>query len=358
MRFIKPLSFLKEVFLFANYHFRKVWIYKLITIKNLSKTYKSSSNDVQALKNINLSIPKGTIHGIIGLSGAGKSTLVRCVNRLEEPSTGEIYIDGVDILNLHGKGLRNLRKKIGMIFQHFNLLNNKTIYDNIAFPLRLDKVPENKIKERVSYLLDLVELTDKSSSYPSELSGGQKQRVGIARALANEPYILLCDEATSALDPKTTKQILNLLKEINKKLNLTMILITHEMEVIKEICDSVSVLEYGEIVEENNVISIFSNPSSTQTKTLISQEFNIPKELKDKYMLSIHFNETTSLTPIIYNLIKDIDVKVNIICGNIDFIKHAPIGNLLVEVASEAELNKVVDYLNSKNITSEVIKYE
>lgn len=333
-------------------------MYTLITIKNLSKTYASSSNDVQALKNIDLSISKGKIHGIIGLSGAGKSTLIRCVNRLEEPSTGQIYIDGVNILDLQGKNLRNLRKKIGMIFQHFNLLNNKTIYDNIAFPLRLDKVPESKIKERVSYLLELVELTDKSDSYPSQLSGGQKQRVGIARALANEPYILLCDEATSALDPKTTKQILSLLKEINKKLNLTMILITHEMEVIKEICDSVSVLEYGEIVEENDVIKIFSDPSSPQTKSLISQQFNIPKELRDKHMLSIHFNEDTSLNPIIYDLIKDIDVKVNIICGNIDFIKHAPIGNLLLEVGSESELRKVIDYLKSKNITSEVIKYE
>jgi ABC transporter. len=238
----------------------------LILIKNLTKVYRTENESITALKNINLEINDGEIFGIMGLSGAGKSSLIRCINRLEEPTEGTIEINGQDIMSLNNKELREMRKKIGMIFQHFNLLSNKTVYENIAFPMEISGVSKDVIDKRIKELLDMVGLADKKDSYPSQLSGGQKQRVGIARALANGPTLLLSDEATSALDPQTTSQILSLLKEINKRLNLTIIVITHQMDVIKEICDRVAVLNAGELVEVGNVVDIFSQPSSQITK--------------------------------------------------------------------------------------------
>lgn len=241
----------------------------MIKISNVSKEYNTPYGKITALKNINLSIEKGDIFGIIGFSGAGKSTLIRCINRLEEPDSGNIIIDNLDITTLSKKELNKSRKKIGMIFQQFNLLDSRTVFENIAFPLQIDRVPKRKIKERVEEILDLVDLSDKKNAYPSQLSGGQKQRVGIARALANKPDILLSDEATSALDPLTTFSILELLKDINKKLNITIILITHELEVIRYICKNTAVIENGIITEIGKTDELFINPKSNTLKKFL-----------------------------------------------------------------------------------------
>lgn len=234
----------------------------MIKISNLSKEYNTPYGKISALKNINLEVKKGDIFGIIGFSGAGKSTLIRCINRLEEPDSGEIVVDGVDLTKLNKKSLNKARKKIGMIFQQFNLLDSRTVYQNIAFPLELEGINKKKIKQRVEEILELVDLSDKRNAYPSQLSGGQKQRVGIARALANKPDILLSDEATSALDPLTTFSILELLKDINQKLNITIVLITHELEVIKYICRNTAVIEKGKITEQGETEELFDNPKS------------------------------------------------------------------------------------------------
>jgi len=252
---LQPLSFIpKEVFLFQN-----KGVVKLIEIVNLNKVYENNKTKVNALENINLKINKGEIFGIIGLSGAGKSTLIRTINRLEEPTSGSILIEGENIINYSNIELRKCRQQIGMIFQHFNLLKSANVFDNIAYPLKICGYKKDYIKQRVYELLNLVDLSDKANSYPSQLSGGQKQRVAIARALANNPKILLCDEATSALDPKTTKSILYLLKNLQEKLNLTVILITHQMEVVNQICDRVAVIEQGSIVDIGLVDEIMSN---------------------------------------------------------------------------------------------------
>ena len=249
----------------------------MINIRNITKTFNTPFGKVDVLKDVSLNIEKGDIFGIIGFSGAGKSTLIRCLNCLELPDDGEVYIENKEISSLSNKELRKARKKIGMIFQQFNLLDSRTVFENIAFPLEIAKYPKNKIKDRVEELLKLVELTDKRNAYPAQLSGGQKQRVGIARALANDPDVLLSDEATSALDPQTTYSILTLLKDINKKLGLTIILITHELEVIKYCCNNVAVLEDGKIIENRDVESFFANPTSDTAKLFL----NITKQLQN-----------------------------------------------------------------------------
>jgi D-methionine transport system ATP-binding protein len=242
----------------------------VISISGLNKLYKTSHGTVPALSNINLQIEKGDIFGIIGLSGAGKSTLIRCLNRLEEPDSGSIVIQGNDITRLGVSELREARKKIGMIFQHFNLLDARTVQANIAFPLELSGFSRREIDQRVAEILDLVGLSDKAGAYPAQLSGGQKQRVGIARALANHPEVLLSDEATSALDPQTTSSILELLADINRKLGLTIVLITHEMNVIRQVCSKVAVLDKGEIVESGTVEQMFARPSSTTMQLFLA----------------------------------------------------------------------------------------
>jgi len=238
----------------------------MISIVNLNKSYATPSGTLAALRDINLTVNKGDIYGIIGFSGAGKSTLVRCLNRLEEPDSGSVFIEDREITRLSTKELRQARKKIGMIFQQFNLFDAKTVFKNVAFPLEVAGYPKERIRQRVLEILELVELSDKAESYPAQLSGGQKQRVGIARALANEPDVLLSDEATSSLDPKTTYAILDLLRDINRKLNLSIILITHEMDVVRHICNSVAVLENGRIIESGSVQSVFENPSQETTR--------------------------------------------------------------------------------------------
>lgn len=242
----------------------------MITIKELTKTYTTPDSKITALHNISLKITQGDIFGIIGFSGAGKSTLIRCLNRLEEPDSGTIIIAGQDITAMNKKQLKLARRKIGMIFQQFNLLDAKTVFENVAFPLEVSGYPKNKIKNRVGEILDLVGLHDKAKAYPLQLSGGQKQRVGIARALSNEPDVLLSDEATSALDPQTTYSILELLKNINKKLGLTIVLITHELDVLRYICNNMAVIEHGKIVESGLVENFFLNPESDTAKRFIS----------------------------------------------------------------------------------------
>lgn len=247
----------------------------MISIKNLSKNFNTPYGKVEVLKGVNLEIEKGDIFGIIGFSGAGKSTMVRCLNLLEKPDEGTIVIGNKDMTKLNKKELRKAREKIGMIFQQFNLFDSKTVFDNVAFPLRVAGYPKDKINERVYEILELVELKDKEKAHPAQLSGGQKQRVGIARALANNPDVLLSDEATSALDPQTTYSILELLKNINKKLNLTIVLITHELDVVKYCCNNVAVIEKGVIMEEGSTDEVFLNPQSDTAKVFIDITNNL-----------------------------------------------------------------------------------
>ncbi|HHY90574.1 MAG TPA: methionine ABC transporter ATP-binding protein [Clostridiales bacterium] len=329
----------------------------MIRISNLSKVYTKGPNKVVALQDINLQINKGDIYGIIGLSGAGKSSLIRCINRIEEPTSGEVWVNGINMTNLNPKQLREARKKIGMIFQSFNLLYSKTVFENIAFPLRLDKKPEKMIKEKVNSLLELVELTDKVHAYPSQLSGGQKQRVGIARALANDPDVLLCDEATSALDPKTTQQILNLLKTINKNFGLTIVVITHEMEVIKEICNRVAILESGRIIEEGNTIDIFSQPGNDITKHFVDQSQPLPEEFLKGNVLNLSFMNGSAQEPIISKVVKTFNVDVNILSGKIEFIQEKQIGKLTVEINVEPhQLHDIIQFLEDNRVRVEVMK--
>ena len=327
----------------------------MIDIRNLSKVYSDSKTPIVALDNINIQIDKGEIYGIVGLSGAGKSSLVRCINRIEEPTSGEIYIDKINIMDLNQKDLRKTRKKISMIFQGFNLLNSKTVYENIAFPLKLDKLPKSEINARVNELLSWVELSDKANAYPSQLSGGQKQRVAIARALASKPDILLSDEATSALDPKTTNQILSMLKRINKEMNITIVVITHEMEVVKSICDKTVVLENGRIVAQGNTIDIFSNKDNCRPDIFSKEESLDYKEHYKGELLKLSFVGENAKNPIISNLVKKFDLELNIISGNIEYIQEKPLGTLIVELKRHDNLRTIIDYLNNHDVQAEVL---
>ncbi len=256
------------------------WNDIMISIQNLSKTYKSHSTEVRALDNVSLEIDKGAIFGVIGFSGAGKSSLIRCINRLEEPDSGKIIIGGTDITALNQKALKEQRLKIGMIFQHFNLFDSRTVLQNVTFPLEVVGYPKAKIKERAIEMLELVGLTDKLDAFPSQLSGGQKQRVGIARALVNQPHVLLCDEATSALDPLTTFSILSLLGELNRKLGLTILLITHELDVLRYICSDMAVIENGRIVETGSVKNLFENPQSETGQQFVRIHENFRNQIE------------------------------------------------------------------------------
>lgn len=334
----------------------------MIEIKNLSKVYNNGSEDIYAVKNVSLKINKGEIFGIIGLSGAGKSSLIRCLNRLEEPSGGNIIIDGIDITNLNQSDLRDERKDIGMIFQHFNLLAQKTVFQNIAFPLELLKMSKIEIEERVDELLKYVELEDKKHSYPSQLSGGQKQRVAIARALANNPKVLLSDEGTSALDPKTTQSILNLLKKIRKEFGITIVMITHQMEVVKDICDRVAIMEDGIVIEENTVEELFRNP---QTKTALSfidsLQGNIEEEIINPedfrgMVIRLTFLGDSSKQPIVSRTIKNFDIDINILSGNINKLQESSVGHLFLElIGEEDEIKKAIAYLENEQVHVEVI---
>ncbi len=296
----------------------------MIELVNVEKTYYSKAGDIPALKPTSLSINAGEIFGIIGLSGAGKSTLVRCINMLERPTGGQVFVDGEELTAMNDAELRKSRQGIGMIFQHFNLLASRTVYDNIAFPLEIQGLSKAEIEKRVRPLLELVQLETRANYYPSQLSGGQKQRVGIARALASNPKVLLCDEATSALDPQTTKSILDLLKDINKKMQLTIVLITHQMEVVTEICDRVAVIENGSIVEQGTMIDVFTNPQQEITKEFTKSVMNadLPEILKDmklsdtykegsKLVVRISFLGDSANEPIISGMVKRFSTEIS-----------------------------------------------
>ncbi|HHW07285.1 MAG TPA: methionine ABC transporter ATP-binding protein [Clostridia bacterium] len=335
----------------------------MIKITDLRKVYYTGHGQVVALDGVSLHVKKGEIFGIIGLSGAGKSTLVRCINMLERPTGGTVEIDGVDMGALPPSRLRVARREIGMIFQHFNLLWSRTVYGNVAFPLEIAGYPEAKIKDRVLELLDLVGLSDKVNAYPSQLSGGQKQRVGIARALANNPKVLLCDEATSALDPQTTQSILQLLKDINERFNLTIVIITHEMNVIKEICDTVAVIENARIVETGPVVEVFTRPRTATARRFINTVINIDvpeavvlKQNNGGRLVRITFLGEVAGQPVLSNLVSEYNLKTNILYGNIDHIKDQIVGTLTVQLlGNPADIEKGIGYLRSLHLEVEVM---
>ncbi len=343
----------------------------MITLSSVKKSYKSAEGEVTALKGVDLSIERGEIYGIIGLSGAGKSTLIRCINMLERPTEGKVIVDGKDLTTLSEADLRKERKGIGMIFQHFNLLSSATVYDNVAFPLRLANADDETIQKKVEPLLALVGLADKAQQYPAQLSGGQKQRVGIARALAAGPKVLLSDEATSALDPQTTKSILQLIADINKKLGLTVVIITHEMQVIKDICDKVAVIEGGVIAEKGSVLDIFTKPKERITRefvsTLLSNDLPINYRKKEllpepveggELLLRLTFLGERADDPVIADVIRRFSIEVSILYGTLDQIKSVPYGRMIVGIKGEqAEIDRALAYLDTRDLTKEVIGY-
>lgn len=342
----------------------------MIELKNLSKTFKTKENIVHAVRDANITINDGEIFGFIGYSGAGKSTIVRCINLLERPTTGEVIIDGVDLTKLSDKELRKKRKDIGMIFQQFNLLRSLTVFDNVAFNLKNRGLKKDEISKRVRELLSLVGIANKEKSYPSQLSGGQKQRVAIARALANNPKVLLCDEATSALDPQTTSQILDLLKELNKKLGITVVIITHEMHVIKSICDRVAVMEDGYIVEAGEVFNVFSNPKKQISKDFVdstsnkSQVVDIIKNKREIFgidandeVLDLDFKGAKTKDSVISKISREFNIDCSILFGDIDVVQEKVLGTLLVSLkGNSSDIIRVKDYLDKQNVSWEVIK--
>lgn len=342
----------------------------MIQLKHITKTFYTANGEVHACRDITLNIEKGEIYGIIGFSGAGKSTLVRCINLLERPTSGEVYIDGEEITCLNEKNLRFIRKKIGMIFQHFNLMRSRTVYQNIAYPLKGSGLSKVEIEKKVNDLLELVDLKDKKNAYPSQLSGGQKQRVSIARALANDPKVLLCDEATSALDPQTTKSILKLLKEVNTKLGITIVLITHEMAVIKEICNRVAIMENGNVEEEGKILDVFSDPRKQVTKDFIDSTSTINKiyEMieennpivalnKGESLIVLHYSAGNTDKPLISDVSRNFDVNSNIVFGNIEIIQNSPLGSLVIILSgSEANIQKTILFLRENNVKVEVLR--
>lgn len=342
----------------------------MIELIDVSKAFKSESGTVNAVKDVTLSIKDAEIFGVIGYSGAGKSTLVRCINLLERPTAGKVLIDGVDLVQLNEKNLRKQRQKIGMIFQQFNLLASRTVFENVAFPLRYKGISKKEINRKVNSLLELVGIADKANAYPSQLSGGQKQRVAIARALSNDPGILLCDEATSALDPQTTQSILRLLKDLNKKLGITIVIITHEMSVIKEICNRVAVMENGNVVELDEVISIFSNPQAQITKDFISTTSNLSRidELiqdnssivnleQGQKICRLDFQGPNTKEAIISYISRSYNVDASIIFGNIEVISETVLGSLIVILnGREKDQESVIEHLKNINIKVEVLK--
>lgn len=333
----------------------------MLEFQNITKIYESKKKQIVGVDNVSLTINKGDIFGIVGYSGAGKSSLLRCVNLLERPTSGKVLVDGVDLTQLSSSELRIARLKIGMIFQHFYLISQKTVGENIAFALRAAKTPKNRIEQRVNELLEMVGLTDKRDVYPGQLSGGQKQRVGIARALANNPSILLCDEATSALDPKTTLSILKLLKEINEKLGITIVLITHEMDVVKEICNRMAIMQDGRVVETGEVYDIFAEPKEPLTQEFIKSvvSFDIPNEiLKDVkgQIIKILFKGEVAGEGVISDTMQRFNVKGNFLHGTIEYIQERPLGIFIMELQGEAAaVNEAKQYMEQRGAIVEVV---
>ncbi|MDD6492106.1 MAG: ATP-binding cassette domain-containing protein [Firmicutes bacterium] len=328
----------------------------IIRVENISRTFQANNGQVEAVKNISFSIEKGDIFGIIGLSGAGKSTLVRCLNLLEKPDEGNIYIDGKNLMELSAKELRKERQDIGMIFQHFNLLMQRTVLDNICFPLEIAGVARKEARKRAAELLETVGLSEKAKAYPAQLSGGQKQRVAIARVLANNPKILLCDEATSALDPQTTKSILKLLKEINQKYGITIVVITHEMAVIQEICSKVAVLDHGSLVEEGTVEELFRAPKTEEAKKLILNEVVHINEMRGKRMIRVTFGGKSAFEPMIGNVILEYKTPLNILYANTRTINGNAEGEMILQLPESKEIaDRMIDYFKEKELGVEEV---
>ncbi|MFM9271040.1 methionine ABC transporter ATP-binding protein [Halomonas elongata] len=345
----------------------------MIRLQNVSKTYfptskRRNARAVEALKAVDLHVPQGQIHGVIGLSGAGKSTLIRCVNLLERPTTGTVSVDGQELTGLSGEALNQARHRIGMIFQHFNLLTSRTVYDNIALPLELMGMKRGDIRERITPLLELVGLDDKARQYPAQLSGGQKQRVAIARALASRPRVLLCDEATSALDPHTTGAILELLRDINQKLGLTILLITHEMEVVKSICHRVSLISGGELVEETDVGDFFTSPSTQLGRDFLNDflELEPPAALIERLeetpgehshpVVRLAFSGDAVSTPLISRLARECSVDVSILQAKVESIQDRTLGLMIAELMGDAhDTRRALDYLRNHDLQVEVL---
>jgi len=342
----------------------------MIKIDDVTKTFIMKKREIHALQNISLEIDAGEIYGIIGYSGAGKSTLIRCINLLERPTTGSIIVDGEELTSLNGKGIRQARRKIGMIFQHFNLMPSRTVLGNVSFALRRADGSKAEKEKKALELLELVGLSHRIKSYPSNLSGGEKQRVAIARALINDPKVLLCDEATSALDPQTSASILKLLKEVAQKLRITIVLITHSMDVIKEICDRVAVIEGGRVKEEGRVLDIFASPKSDVTKQFVAQSSGIRKvyELieqdapivslnEDEMLLRLTYSGESATNALIYQLTKEFDLKTNIIFGDIGIIGGVAIGTLVVSCCGrQGSREEAIKYIEAQGVKVEVMK--
>lgn len=342
----------------------------MIKLIGLNKVYGKGSDAVHALRDVSLHVPQGKIFGVIGASGAGKSTLIRCVNLLERPTQGQVIVDGQDLVALSERDLTQARRQIGMIFQHFNLLASRTVFGNVALPLELDNTPKEEIKRRVTELLDLVGLSDKHDSYAANLSGGQKQRVAIARALASNPKVLLCDEATSALDPATTRSILELLKDINRRLGLTILLITHEMDVVKRICDCVAVISNGELIEQDTVSEVFSHP-----KTPLAQQFiqstlhlDIPEDYLARLkaepadasvpMLRMEFTGQSVDAPLLSETARRFNVNNNIISAQMDYAGGVKFGIMLTEMhGTQQETQAAIAWLQEHHVKVEVLGY-
>lgn len=342
----------------------------MIKINQVNKIFETGGKTIHALKDINLEIPQGEIFGVIGSSGAGKSTLIRCVNMLEAPTSGTVEVDGLMLTDLNEAKLSQARRNIGMIFQHFNLLSSRTVFDNVALPLELASADAAHIKSKVTELLDLVGLSDKHQSYPSNLSGGQKQRVAIARALASDPNVLLCDEATSALDPATTHSILKLLKKINQELGLTILLITHEMEVVKSICHQVAIIGGGELVEKGSVSDIFAHPKTDLAREFIRStlDLSIPEDYQARLkpspepnhfpLIRLEFTGASVDAPVISQVCRKFDVDISILSSNMDYAGGVRFGLMMAEFFGEAEaIEQAIAYLRDKQIKLEVLGY-
>ena len=342
----------------------------MIELTHISKDFASGGRTVHAVQDVCLLIGKGEIFGIIGFSGAGKSTLVRCINLLERPTSGSVTVDGKEMTALSARELRQARKKIGMIFQHFNLMPSRTVFGNVAYPLRGSGLSREQIADKVHRLLELVGIGDKAEAYPKQLSGGQKQRVAIARALANDPNVLLCDEATSALDPQTTKAILRLLKNLNEKLGITVVIITHERAVVKEICDRVAVMEHGRVVEQGEVFNVFADPRQEITRSFIHTTSNLRKieelieedspvvQLKPgELIVRLSYIQRNVSEPLISTVSRKFDITLNIIFSDIAIVQNAPIGGTVAIISGEREqITQAIAYLIEKNVGVEVIR--
>lgn len=327
----------------------------MIQIKDVTKTFIGKDNTVEALKGINLEIHKGEIYGIIGMSGAGKSTLVRCLNFLERPSSGTVLVEGKDLSTLEDSELRKMRTRIAMIFQHFNLLMQRTVIDNVCFPMEIIRMPKKDALERARELLGIVGLSEKEQAYPAQLSGGQKQRVAIARALATNPRILLCDEATSALDPTTTKAILALLKEINEKYGITIVIITHEMTVVQEICTHVAIIDEGNLAETGTVEEVFQRPKSKAAKKLVFQgEREQYEEMRGKRCIRIVFTSNSSFEPVIANMVLTCKAPVNILLADTRDIGGVAHGQMILQLPEDnAVAEKMIQYLRDRKLEVE-----